>query len=159
MLRTTAAALVCIAWGLWFGGLGAIFLFVTRLFSVDRDLAIKTAPQLFLVFERYQIVLAAASLLGAVAWRVVLPSPRATTLFWMLAIAAVMAAVGPMLVTDRMLKLWANGQSASPQFHRLHGWSMLLYSAQGLVLLVTGLLLPWAMSQRPPVSSAAGGLY
>jgi hypothetical protein len=158
MLRTIAAALVCIAWGLWFGGLGAIFLFVTRLFHVDRDLAIKTAPQLFLVFEKYQIVLAAASLLGAVAWRVLLPSGRATTLFWMLALAAAMAAIGPMLVTDRMLRLWAGGQSASPQFHRLHGWSMLLFSVQGLVLLATGLLLPWAMSARPPVSPRSGGL-
>jgi hypothetical protein len=155
MLRTAAAALVCIAWGLWLGGLGAIFLFVTRLFAVDRDLAIKTAPQLFLVFQRYQIVLAAAALLGAVAWRVVWPSARATALFWMLAVAAVMAAVGPMLVTGPMLKLWAAGQSESQQFRRLHGLSMLLFSAQGVVLLVIGVLLPWAMRDRRPVSNPA----
>jgi hypothetical protein len=153
MLRCTAAALVCIAWGLWFGGLGAIFLFVTRLFAVDRDLAIKTAPQLFLVFQRYQLVLAAAALLGTVAWRVVLPSGRATAVFWMLAAASAIAAAGPMLVTNRMLQLWTAGKSATDQFHRLHGWSMLLYSAEALVLFVTGLMLPWASSATPPVSS------
>jgi hypothetical protein len=158
MLRTAAAALVCIAWGLWFGGLGAIFLFVGRLFAFDRDLAIKTAPQLFLVFQKYQLVLAAASLLGAVAWRVLWPSGRATTLFWMLAAAAAMSAVGSMLLTGPMLQLWSAGKSASPQFHKLHGWSMLLFSAQGTVLLVIGLLLPWVMTARHPVSPGAGGL-
>ena len=74
--------------GIWFGGSGALFLFVTRLFNQDRPTALKAAPILFLVFERYQLLLAAAALVGTVVWRIVGASARVTVLFGLLAAAA-----------------------------------------------------------------------
>jgi hypothetical protein len=143
MLRRFAAGLVCIAWALWFGGLGSLFLFVTRLFAEDRQ----TAPRMFLAFERYQLLLAMAALVGVVIWRVLAKSLRVTVLFWMLAIASLPAALGPMLLTSRMEQLRARGQSSSPEFKKLHGQSMIVYFAETLVLLAAGLTLPWAMRE------------
>jgi hypothetical protein len=145
MLRGAAAGLVCIAWSLWFGGLGALYLFVIRLFGADREAALRAAPLMFLVFEKYQIVLAAAALLGTVAWRVLAKSQRVAVLFWLLAIATVPAALGPMLITQRMEQLRLNGQTESAEFRKLHGRSMIVYAGETLVLLAAGLTLPWAM--------------
>jgi len=148
MLRKLAASLVCIAWALWFGGLGALFLFATRLFQEDRPTALKAAPVLFLSFERYQLLLAAAALVGVVAWRVLGGSIRVTVLFCLIAAASVPAALSPMLITSRMEQLRARGESSSPQFKKLHGISMMVYSGETLILLAAGLTLPWAMREQ-----------
>ena len=103
---------------------------------------------MFLAFERYQLLLAAGALLGAVAWRILAKSIRVTVLFWMLAAASVPAALGPMLITSRMEKLRLNGQSSSPQFKKLHGESMIAYCGETIVLLAVGLTLPWAMRKK-----------
>jgi hypothetical protein len=145
MLRNTAAALVCIAWGMWFGGLAALFLFVTLLFGADRDTALKAAPRMFLAFEKYQLILAAAALIGTAAWRVLAPSIRVTVVFWMLALAALPAALGPILITRPLEQLRLRGESSSPEFKKLHGESMIVYSGETLILLAAGLTLPWAM--------------
>ncbi|MGD0767921.1 MAG: hypothetical protein ABSB42_06960 [Tepidisphaeraceae bacterium] len=154
MLQKIAASLVCIAWALWFGGLGALFLFVTDLFAKDRPTALTAAPQMFLVFERYQILLAAAALLGVVAWRILAGSIRVTVLFVMLAAATIPAALGPMLLTSRMEQLRQQGQSSSPEFRKLHGISMIVYSGQTLILLAAGLTLPWAMREQDKTTPA-----
>jgi len=148
MLRRIAAALVCLAWALWFGGLASLFLLVTRLFAEDRQTALQAAPRMFLAFERYQLLLAMAALLGAAAWRVLAKSLRVTVLFWMLAAASLPAAIGPMLLTGPMEQLRLHGQSSSPQFKKLHGESMIVYCAETLVLLAAGLTLPWAMREE-----------
>jgi hypothetical protein len=154
MLRKIAASLVCIAWALWLGGLGALFLFVTDLFAKDRPTALKAAPQMFLVFERYQILLAAAALLGAVAWRILAGSIRVTVLFIMLAAATLPAALSPMLLTSRMELLRQQGRSSSPEFRELHGISMIVYTGQTLILLAAGLTLPWAMREEVKADGA-----
>ena len=143
-----AAGLVCVAWGLWFGGLGALFLFATRLFNEDRETAIKAAPIMFLVFERYQLLLAAAALLGVVGWRIGGGSIRVTVLFSLLAIAAIPTALNPILITSRMEQLRLQGQSSSEQFKKLHGISMIVYSGETLILLAAGLTLPWALREE-----------
>jgi hypothetical protein len=155
MLQKLAASLVCIAWGLWFGGLGALFLFVTRLFSQDRPTALTAAPMMFLVFERYQLLLAAAALVGTVCWRIMGGSIRVTVLFSLLAVATVPAALSPMLITSRMERLRVEGQSSSAEFKKLHGISMIAYSGETLILLAAGLTLPWAMRERDD-SNATG---
>jgi hypothetical protein len=148
MLQRIAAGLVCIAWALWFGGLGSLFLFVTRLFAEDRPTALNAAPRMFLAFERYQLLLAMAALLGAVVWRVLAKNVRVTVLFWMLAAASLPAALGPMFLTARMEQLRVRGESSSPEFKKLHGESMIVYCTETLVLLAAGLTLPWAMREE-----------
>jgi len=148
MLRNIAAALACIAWAMWFGGLAALFLFVTILFNQDRDTAIKAAPRMFLAFERYQLLLAAAALVGAVSWRILAKSIRVTVLFWMLALAALPAALGPIFITQPLEQLRLRGETSSPQFKKLHGESMIVYCGEILILLAAGLTLPWVMREK-----------
>jgi hypothetical protein len=148
MVRRLAGSLVCISWALWFGGLGALFLFVTRLFTQDRPTALKAAPMMFLVFERYQLLLAAAALLGTVCLRILGGSTRVTFLFALLAVATLPAAISPIFVTSKMETLRLQGQSSSEQFKKLHGISMMIYSGETLVLLVAGAALPWVFADE-----------
>src|SRR5205809_563311 len=46
-MRYVASWVVMLAWGLWFGGLVALMLFVTALFGGDRNIARQAAPRLF----------------------------------------------------------------------------------------------------------------
>jgi Domain of unknown function (DUF4149) len=155
MIRKLAAGLVCVSWGLWFGGLGALFLFAARLFNQDRETALKAAPILFLIFERYQLLLAAAALVGVVCWRISGGGVRVTFLFSLLAAAALPAALSPILVTSRMEQLRAQGQSSSEQFKKLHGISMIIYSGQTLILLAAGLTLPWTLGEEKKIDATA----
>src|SRR3954465_11572680 len=68
-MRYGVAMVTVIAWGLWFGGMGALFLFVSYLFVTDRKIAILAAPRMFAVFETYQLFVATAALVAAAAWR------------------------------------------------------------------------------------------
>jgi hypothetical protein len=157
MLRKMAAGLVCVAWGLWFGGLGALFLFVADLFAKDRPTALNAAPEMFLVWERYQLVIAAAGLVGAVAWRVLSGSVRVSVIFSLLAVAAVPAALGPIFVTSRMERLREEGLASGEEFKKLHGISMMVYSGEVLVLLGAGVALPWAMREGLERDGRDGG--
>jgi hypothetical protein len=125
-----------IAWALWLGGTVAILLLVQQLFRNDRDLAVLAAPKLFLVFERYQLVLAAIALvslagLGRRRWAALLP---------LVLIAAAAAIVSAVVVTPRIEHLRLAGQQHTPAFRTSHGLSMLIYLAQVAVLLALGMI-------------------
>jgi hypothetical protein len=152
MIRSILSAWVCIFWALWLGGLGALFLIAIQLFSTDRDLGIQAAPIIFQVFEKYQILLAAAALIATAAWRIASGSIRVTVLFCFLALAAAAAALEPLALTRPMERLRLTGQTDSPQFKKLHGESMAVYLGETVVLLIGGFFLPWAM--QPPSSKS-----
>jgi hypothetical protein len=145
MNRSIIAAWVCIVWALWLGGLAAIFLFVTRLFIVSHALGAQAAPQLFLVFEKYQLLLAGLALLGAALLRIALRSPRATLLFTFFALAAALAAYEPLFVTGRLETLRQANQTHTPEFQRLHTEASAIYTTETLILLAAGFILPTAI--------------
>lgn len=147
MVRSILAGWVCILWGMWLGGLGALFLFAMRLFAVDRDLAVRAAPTIFLVFEKYQLLLAVLALVATAALRIITRSVRVTVVFWLLAAAAVAAAVEPVAITSRMQQLRQAGRVASPQFQQLHRAATILYSTETLILLAAGFVLPWSLTK------------
>jgi len=148
VIRSILAGWVCIAWALWLGGLGAIFLFVTRLFLVDNDLGVRAAPVLFLVFERYQLLVAGLALIGTALLRIVLRSSGATILFWLLGAAAVLAALEPIAITSRLEQLRTTGRTNTPQFEHLHQDATIVYSTETLILLAAGFALPGAIRPR-----------
>jgi hypothetical protein len=150
VIRSILAGWVCIAWALWLGGLGAIFLFVTRLFIVDHDLGTQAAPVLFVVFERYQLLVAGFALIGTASLRLALRSSNATAFFWMLGLAAVLAALEPIAITSQLEQLRLAGQTQSPQFQRLHHEATIVYSTETLILLAAGFALPGAIRPRQP---------
>jgi hypothetical protein len=47
-----------------------------------------------------------------------------------------------------MEQLRQQGQADSPQFRKLHGISMIVYTGETFILLVAGFILPWSMREE-----------
>jgi hypothetical protein len=150
MIRTLTAILALLAWSLWLGGMIALFIFVTTLFNSDRDLAIQAAPKMFVVFQKYQLILAAISLIAVVGWRITSPSKSIVAAFVLFAVAAFAAVSVSIWILPPMEKLRLAGESSSPQFGKLHGESMVLYLAENILLLIAGIMLMIAMRAPQP---------
>src|SRR5947207_15289516 len=101
-MRTTFSILLTLAWALWLGGLVTIFLTVVTLFRFDRTIAIQTAPQVFLMWERYQLILAASALITTFALRLLTKSTLTSILFIFFALASLGASLSPILLTKKM---------------------------------------------------------
>jgi hypothetical protein len=143
-MKNFFATVTCLTWGLWFGGLISLFIFVTALFRWNHDMAVQTAPHLFAAFEPYQIGLAVVALVSAIAWR---RSAR-RGLIVMIALFVLTAAgsiVSPVLLTSRMHALLVAGNTKSDEFKQLHGESMIVYTFDTGCLLIVGLMLPGAV--------------
>ncbi len=152
-MRQLISILVTLAWGLWFGGLLALFIFVQSMFTSNRDVAVQAAPMLFLVFQKYHLVLAAVALVMTVAWRAIAPSRAVLVLFVMLSIAACAGVAVALWILGPMEELRRDGMGGSPEFKRLHGRSMMLYVTQAAALLVGGISLVLALRGRPAGTS------
>src|SRR5689334_3269113 len=55
-MARTLSVILLISWGLWFGGMIALVLFIMRLFGADRDLGTHAGPVMFETFANYQII-------------------------------------------------------------------------------------------------------
>jgi hypothetical protein len=142
-----------LAWALWLGGMIALFVFVTTLFNGDRAVAMQAAPRMFVVFQKYQLILAAIALAATVGCRIAAPSKSIVAVFVFFAAAACSAAAVSIWILPRMEQLRSLGESSSPQFGRLHGESMMLYLAEMVLLLIGGIILMLAMRAPQPERS------
>jgi Domain of unknown function (DUF4149) len=147
-MRTLLQNITTLAWALWLGGLASLFLFVTTLFRNDHEQAAHTAPQLFLAFERYQIILAAVSVVGTLAWRWTNRSALLDTILILFALATALSVLSSSVLTPRILQFAAEGETHTPEFLKAHGESMLAYTTETALLLIAGLILPWAARVR-----------
>jgi hypothetical protein len=156
-MQRILATMTSLACALWAGGLMWLFLSVQTLFSHDRPTALAAAPRLFLAFERYQLALATAGLLGSAAWY--FSSRRRSVAFvcLMLALATIGAIAGPILITRPMEQLRSAGESGTAQFKRLHGLSMMVYVGQAIVVLIATVMIPRAITSRGQVEAAPLG--
>ena len=145
MMRRLLVTLVTLVWGLWFGGLIVLFMAVTSLFSTfadRRSVAGQAASDIFRMFNRYQLVLAAITLIVTLALRLTGTARLTNALFTFFAIATVAACVVAGYFTAHIQALQAQGLTNSPQFARLHGYSMIAYLIETAAVLIAGLLLP-----------------
>jgi hypothetical protein len=132
-MRAFWSILFRVVWALWLGGLISLFIFVLTLFHQDHALAVQTAPRLFHVFEEYQLMLAALAVLSAIVQRATLPA----VLF---CIAAVGAVVSPLFITPRIMQMQRLGLTHTARFALMHGRSMMVYTADAVLVLVAGLI-------------------
>ncbi len=146
-MKTIIATAATLAWGLWFGGVISLFIFVQKLFSIDHDLGAQAAPHLFMLFARYQIGLAAAALVATFFWRQATPSRSVTALFILLTIAFAGALFSGYYVTPHLEELRLSAQIHDPQFRRLHAMSMVTYMTEAAALLFAGCTLPTGLTQ------------
>jgi hypothetical protein len=154
---TLARTALGIVWGLWFGGVIALFIFAVTLFNgLGRETAAIATGVMFPAFERYHLVLAALALAACVAWRGLSRSRAATFTFFLLAVATVMAVVSASVITPRILELRHLGQTHTPEFGRAHGISGVLYVVEAVSLLGAGLtLLAAGNRRREPITPDA----
>src|SRR5690349_10269823 len=110
MLQLLKSTLV-MTWALWFGGMIALILFVTRLFNTSHDLGVHAAPVLFRVFANYQIIVGmiacAAATLLSLSTRSKVHAGGTAILLAAFAVALVIR-----MLTNRMLDILAAGQSS-----------------------------------------------
>jgi len=141
-MKTVLAIVISLVWALWFGGLMTIFISVQTLFHHSRDLAVAANPILFAAFEKYQLILAAVALLVTFSWILRQPARLKTVLFILFALAALCAVISTAWITPRINHLQAQHLTATPEFRKIHGQSMMTYTATFALLLLAGLLLP-----------------
>jgi hypothetical protein len=156
-MRTLAATVVTLAWGLWLGGLGTLFAVLGTIFGTpgySRPQQGDFAQRLFPVFERMQLIFAAAALVGTAAWWFVNRQGLKMVLFALFAVATCVAVAETTLVTPRVQKLSAEGMRGTPEFDRAHHVSSRVYSSGAVVLLVAGLLLPAAIQRDAATTSS-----
>ncbi len=157
IMRYFVSFVVKLAWGLWFGGMVALILFVQTLFARDREIALEAAPMLFVSFERVQLLFAAAACVGTFCWWVLTRRRAVIVLFALFAIAGAMAALSTTLNTTPMEQLRAQGMRESPEFQALHKRSTSMYLVNLVLLLAAGAILSGAMSSTLTHPPAPGG--
>jgi len=145
------ALIVTMAWGLWFGGLVTLFLAVTAIFNglaPDRALGGTAAAAVFQRFEPYRLALAAVAVLASVGWRAANRSAATpkTVVTTLLILGAVVALASTFLVSAPIRDLRRRGLTDTPQFQRLHGMSMAIYTGEAALLMGAGLALPAALA-------------
>lgn len=146
MIQRFLAVVALLAWALWFGALVALFVFVTTLFHNEREIAVQAAPQLFVAFQKYHLILAAVALASTVAWRIASQSRIVLAIFILLGLAVCCGVAVSVWIVGPMETLRQQGLSGSDEFKRLHGRSMMLYTGQALLLLISGIVLPIAIA-------------
>jgi hypothetical protein len=148
-VRRGLPTLLALVWSLWLGGLVVLFLSIHSLFKTfasDHSIAGEAASGIFTRFNRYQLVLAGIALIGSFAWRVGSGRSGVTGLFFCFGVAAFAAIVAARVAT-RLEGLRLAYQTHTPQFVRLHGFSMLMYLGEVVMLIIGGLLLPHLIRQ------------
>jgi hypothetical protein len=143
-MRYLLGLIALLAWALWFGGTIATFVFGLNLFHTfraDPSIAGQAASSMFIVFGKYELILAAIAL-GCTSFLLVCyPSPRILPLMAILILGSAIAMTFALGLAPRMEILRLEGKSHSPEFIKLHGKSMILMTIQSAVLLLTAPLL------------------
>lgn len=140
-MRYLASFVVTLAWALWLGGMVALVIFVQTLFMRNRPVALEAAPMLFVAFERVQLLLAGAAVVGTFCWWLLTRRRAVMVLFALLAISGAIAAMSTTLNTAPMEQLRAQGLRDSTEFQRLHRRSTTMYMAEMLLLLAAGAII------------------
>lgn len=147
-MRYLAATLAVLATALWLGGLVALFLFAPAIFQAfgpeERTIAGKATSTMFVVFAKYQLVLAGVALIAAFLGYLQRRTGLLIALFVCFAIATVGAVANNVLVIPPMESLRLGGESGTPQFKKLHGISMGVSLGITLAVAAAALILPAA---------------
>src|SRR5688500_3648118 len=101
-MRYGLSLIVTLAWGLWLRGLMTVFVTVNHLFTVNRMTAVNAAPDIFIAFERCQIILAGVALLASAIWRLSTPRKLLTALFFLFALASVGTVISAAVISPKM---------------------------------------------------------
>jgi hypothetical protein len=145
-MRHLASILLSVASALWLGGLITLFILVQAVFKAvpDRALAGQSTSAMFVIFGQYQLFIAAAALVGAFLGYIATRRNIFVVAFALYGLAALGAAFLRMHVIPRMEGLRLSGANTSPAFKKLHGQSIMIFTAMAALLLIATALVPFA---------------
>ncbi len=144
-MRYLSVTIIIIATALWLGGLAAIFAFAPAIFNAfgeDRQTAGRATSAVFKVFAGYQLVLAAAALIGAFLGYLQERTILLVVIFVLFAIGAVGAVFNHILIVPRLEEMRLGGDVHSETFRKLHGFSMVLALGITSLVFVAAVLIP-----------------
>jgi hypothetical protein len=156
-MRRLVSIVLAVTWAAWFGGLLTLFLVLTSLFkTLDRTTAGQAASGVFFYFERYQLVLAAMALTLTVLWRIAGGSAALkNVLFGGFTVATLLAAWTTTQITPQVEKMRQAGETAGPQFARMHGMASMTYVGEAIVLLIVAAILVITITRDAAPAPAA----
>jgi hypothetical protein len=137
-MRYLLCLIVTVAWALWFGATIATFVFALNLFHTHPDVAGEANSAMFVVFGRYELILAGIAIAAAGLLLVNFPTKPAVVLVAWLVFSGAIATFGALGFTPRMEILRTQGKQHSDEFKRLHAQSMITMTSQSVLLLITG---------------------
>jgi hypothetical protein len=155
-MRYVASALLVLSTGLWIGGIVALAMFAMTVFKAldpDRATAGVATSAMFVLFSKYQLVLAAVSLFAA--FLAYLQDRRRvyTAIFALLALAAVGAVAYSLHYIPRMEEIRKAGEATGDAFKAMHRQVSTLF--QVILALVLGGVLLIPKVTRPPTRVTA----
>jgi len=143
-----------VAWALWFGATIATFVFALNLFHTHHDIAGEANSAMFLVFGKYELILAGIAIAAAGMLLVNYPTKPAVILVAWLVFTGAIATFGALGFTPRMEILRTQGKQQSDEFKRLHAQSMITMTTQSAMLLLSGAILLVAVQKKDASSSS-----
>lgn len=129
--------LAIVVLGTWFGGLAALILFVSYLFSTRRAVALDAAPLLFRSFERYQLAVAAVTLVTLVLWRL---AGRRWTKTASLAMALLATTLSVLQIAYITPTITATQNTDRPRFDAFHHYASMNYTTIAVLVLIATVL-------------------
>jgi hypothetical protein len=130
--------ILMLTWALWFGGLVALLLFVTRLFQASRPVAVEAAPVLFVTFANYQIVVGLLACAAGTLLAMMLRN-RGYAVLTLVMLLAMVCALLNRGWTYEMENLRHAGQSGDAPFKALHAKTSIAYTSAAGLLLISGI--------------------
>ncbi len=149
MTRLLLSRIVLISWGLFFGANLAVFVIMLALFRELPGVAGQAGGTIFTAYERLALLVGAVLLIGLATLRLRFKRAAATLAFVLIGLASLTVMASSLWVTPRINQMRLEKQTTTPAFRSLHGRSMLLFSGQALLLLITGLILPATWREGP----------
>ena len=146
ILRIVSLLTLC----LWLGGLVTLFLAVSAVFGVfaDRATAGTAAAAIFARFEVYQLVLSVILTGCAAAVWVITRSRLRLAFLICVVLAGVLGAASHFGVSARLEHMRREQLTATAEFRRLHGMSMMVYVSQIAVLAAGAIVVAVASGRR-----------
>ena len=161
-MRYLYNVLLLLSWGLWIGATLATFVFGLHLFHTHADVAPVANSAMFEVFALYELPLAGIAIVSTGLILVTFRCKPAIGLLLVLILAGGLAVTAGLGFTPAMESLRLQGKGHSKQFMRLHMKSVITMSAEALMLMGAGVLLPVTLNaptgRKSDPSAKAGTL-
>ncbi len=150
--------LVNTTWALWFGGTIATFVFGLNLFHTHPDIAGAANSSMFVVFSRYELILAGIAVLATGMLLVTYPAKTPLAILAALIVAGGMAITVSLGLIPHMEALREQGKQHTDEFKKYHGKSMMAMTMQSAMLLLGGAAIvaagkPWKAGPAPQATA------